>query len=32
MTFDSSIIRKHAEQYDSKIFKQNLVDFIEKRL
>lgn len=32
MTFDASTIRKHAEQFDSEIFKEKLVKFIEKKL
>ena len=31
MTFDAQVIRKHAEQFDSKIFKDKLVSFIEKK-
>lgn len=31
MTFDPLTIRKHAEQFDSEIFKENLVNFIEKK-
>jgi glycosyltransferase involved in cell wall biosynthesis len=32
MTFNSETIRKHAEQFDSKMFKENLVKFIENKL
>lgn len=32
MTFDAKDIRKHAEQFDSKIFKEKLVSFIEEKL
>jgi len=32
MTFDTKTIRKHAEQFDTKIFEKKLVEFIEKKL
>lgn len=32
MTFDYQTIRKHAEQFDTKIFKAHLVKFIEEKL
>lgn len=32
MTFDAKDIRKHTQQFDSKIFKEKLVSFIEERL
>ncbi len=32
MTFDARTIRKHAEQFDKKIFQEKLVKFIEERI
>jgi len=32
MTFDAKIIRKHAERFDKKIFREKLLWFIEERL
>lgn len=32
MTFDATTIQAHAEQFDSKIFKENIVRFIEEKL
>jgi hypothetical protein len=32
MTFDSNVIRKHAEKFDTKIFQEKLMNFIEEKL
>ncbi len=32
MTFDSRVIRKHAKQFDKKIFQKKLIKFIEEKL
>jgi glycosyltransferase involved in cell wall biosynthesis len=32
LSFDSKIIRKHAENFDKEIFKKNLISFIEDKL
>jgi len=32
MTFNANEIRKNAEKFDSKIFKEKLVNFIERKL
>lgn len=32
MQFDSQVIRKHAEEFDKEIFKQNLYNFVQNKL